>query len=146
MLLPTLCMIVKLSLESGHLPASLKTAVLLPLLKKSSLDHEVLGNYRPTSNLKVISKLRESVMYNSRSHPGSLQASIATQVAARGTATLKSICLFLIFFFQAEDGIRDPLWSRGLGDVYKRQSLLLMLIILFSKKVKKLLESSTNEE
>ena len=23
--------------------------------------------------------------------------------------------------FQAEDGIRDPLWSRGLGDVYKRQ-------------------------
>ena len=24
---------------------------------------------------------------------------------------------------QAEDGIRDPLWSRGLGDVYKRQTL-----------------------
>ena len=28
---------------------------------------------------------------------------------------------YLNFFFQAEDGIRDPLWSRGLGDVYKRQ-------------------------
>ena len=27
-------------------------------------------------------------------------------------------------FFQAEDGIRDPLWSRGLGDVYKRQDFL----------------------
>ena len=26
-------------------------------------------------------------------------------------------------FFQAEDGIRAPLWSRGLGDVYKRQGL-----------------------
>ena len=26
------------------------------------------------------------------------------------------------FFFQAEDGIRDCLLSRGLGDVYKRQS------------------------
>ncbi len=25
------------------------------------------------------------------------------------------------FFFQAEDGIRDCLLSRGLGDVYKRQ-------------------------
>ena len=25
------------------------------------------------------------------------------------------------FFFQAEDGIRDPELSRGLGDVYKRQ-------------------------
>ena len=24
-------------------------------------------------------------------------------------------------YAQAEDGIRDPLWSRGLGDVYKRQ-------------------------
>ena len=27
-----------------------------------------------------------------------------------------------IFFFQAEDGIRDRSPSRGLGDVYKRQS------------------------
>ena len=27
-----------------------------------------------------------------------------------------------IFFFQAEDGIRDAQESRGLGDVYKRQS------------------------
>ena len=26
-----------------------------------------------------------------------------------------------IFFFQAEDGIRDFCLSRGLGDVYKRQ-------------------------
>ena len=30
-----------------------------------------------------------------------------------------SIC----FFFQAEDGIRDLVRSRGLGDVYKRQLL-----------------------
>ena len=28
-------------------------------------------------------------------------------------------CVF--FFFQAEDGIRDLVRSRGLGDVYKRQ-------------------------
>ena len=27
----------------------------------------------------------------------------------------------LVFFFQAEDGIRAPEMSRGLGDVYKRQ-------------------------
>ena len=26
-----------------------------------------------------------------------------------------------VFFFQAEDGIRDAQESRGLGDVYKRQ-------------------------
>ena len=28
----------------------------------------------------------------------------------------------IIFFFQAEDGIRDAQESRGLGDVYKRQN------------------------
>ena len=31
------------------------------------------------------------------------------------------LCCF--FFFQAEDGIRDLVRSRGLGDVYKRQGL-----------------------
>ena len=29
--------------------------------------------------------------------------------------------VWLAFFFQAEDGIRDLVRSRGLGDVYKRQ-------------------------
>ena len=29
--------------------------------------------------------------------------------------------MFCFFFFQAEDGIRDLVRSRGLGDVYKRQ-------------------------
>ena len=33
--------------------------------------------------------------------------------------------MFLMFcFFQAEDGIRDLVRSRGLGDVYKRQGVL----------------------
>ncbi|KAL9957225.1 hypothetical protein ACROYT_G038836 [Oculina patagonica] len=62
MLLPTLCRIENLSLESGYVPISLKTAVLLPLLKKPSLDHEILSNYRPISNLKVISKMIEKVV------------------------------------------------------------------------------------
>ena len=30
---------------------------------------------------------------------------------------------FDFFFFQAEDGIRDLVRSRGLGDVYKRQAV-----------------------
>ena len=41
--------------------------------------------------------------------------------------------IFLFFFFQAEDGIRDLVRSRGLGDVYKRQRLggvLIFLIII----------------
>ena len=32
-----------------------------------------------------------------------------------------------LFFFQAEDGIRDLVRSRGLGDMYKRQLILLVI-------------------
>ena len=35
----------------------------------------------------------------------------------------------LIFFFQAEDGIRDLVRSRGLGDVYKRQAMVTALSV-----------------
>ena len=34
-----------------------------------------------------------------------------------------SLSEYCFFFFQAEDGIRDLVRSRGLGDVYKRQGL-----------------------
>ena len=33
------------------------------------------------------------------------------------------MCIRESFFFQAEDGIRDLVRSRGLGDVYKRQEI-----------------------
>ena len=33
--------------------------------------------------------------------------------------------MWFFFFFQAEDGIRDLVRSRGLGDVYKRQALVI---------------------
>ena len=49
-------------MESRHFPSSLKTAALSPPLKKANLDHEVLANYRPISNLKVISKTIEKVV------------------------------------------------------------------------------------
>ena len=34
----------------------------------------------------------------------------------------------VLFFFQAEDGIRDLVRSRGLGDVYKRQGEAYILL------------------
>ena len=61
LLLPFILKIVSLSLESGHFSSSLKTAILSPILKKANLDHEVLANYRPISNLRVISKIIEKV-------------------------------------------------------------------------------------
>ena len=47
-----------------------------------------------------------------------------------------------IFFFQAEDGIRDLERSRGLGDVYKGQVGILLIIvavtlIILSKYIQK---------
>ena len=40
-----------------------------------------------------------------------------------------SACV-VFFFFQAEDGIRDLVRSRGLGDVYKRQGVGLVTVAL----------------
>ena len=39
----------------------------------------------------------------------------------------------IVFFFQAEDGIRDLVRSRGLGDVYKRQ--VQFIIVLLRKAI-----------
>ncbi|TWW57376.1 putative RNA-directed DNA polymerase from transposon X-element [Takifugu flavidus] len=50
------------SLVSGYVPRSYKVAVIKPLLKKTSLDPDVLANYRPISNLPFISKVLEKVV------------------------------------------------------------------------------------
>ena len=41
-----------------------------------------------------------------------------------------------VLFFQAEDGIRDLVRSRGLGDVYKRQQVDVVdfLVMIFGSK------------
>ena len=38
-----------------------------------------------------------------------------------GASPVDADLLLFFFVFQAEDGIRDLVRSRGLGDVYKRQ-------------------------
>ena len=58
-LLPMITTIVNLSLQTASFPKVLKTALVRPLLKKTSLDPDVLGNYRPVSNLSFLSKLIE---------------------------------------------------------------------------------------
>ena len=50
-------------------------------------------------------------------------------VCLRCSLIFSHICILVVmlccilFFFQAEDGIRDLVRSRGLGDVYKRQGI-----------------------
>ena len=63
-LLPVFQKIVNLSLTSGTLPIAFKKAVVKPLIKKPNLDPEVLGNYRPVSNLPYLSKIFERAVAN----------------------------------------------------------------------------------
>ena len=46
-----------MSLVESSVPSTFKKAVVRPLLKKPTLDKEVLKNYRPVSNLPFISKV-----------------------------------------------------------------------------------------
>ena len=50
-LLPTITKIVNMSLATSTFPSQFKSAIVKPLLKKSSLDPENLKNYRLVSNL-----------------------------------------------------------------------------------------------
>ena len=56
-LAPIITKIVNLSLQTGHLPVSMKKALVMPLLKKLILDKEIFKNYRPVSNLPFVSKV-----------------------------------------------------------------------------------------
>ena len=58
-LLPAITNIANLSLSSSTIPQQFKDAVVTPILKKASLNPEILKNYRPVSNLPYISKIVE---------------------------------------------------------------------------------------
>ena len=61
-IVPILQPIVNLCLTTGNFPTSCKSSIVIPLIKKSSLDREMLKNYRPVSNLSFLSKVIEKVI------------------------------------------------------------------------------------
>ena len=63
MIAPTITKIVNISLSTATMPSSLKTAIVRPILKKPSLDSEDYSNFRPVSNLPVLGKIIEKVVY-----------------------------------------------------------------------------------
>ena len=56
---PFLAVLFDESMRSGTFPASQKAAIVVPALKKSTLDPLDMANYRPISNLSFVSKLLE---------------------------------------------------------------------------------------
>ena len=50
-----------MSFKEGAVPLGMKNAIVTPILKKSTLSCEELGNFRPVSNLSYISKIAEKV-------------------------------------------------------------------------------------
>ena len=61
-LIPIITHIINLSLSSGYFPSELKSAIVKPLLKKSTLDPDDFQNFRPVSNLSFLSKVIEKVV------------------------------------------------------------------------------------
>ena len=61
-ILPAITCIINDSLQSGHVPDIYKNALVTPLIKKQSLDQNVLKNYRPISNLSFLSKILERIV------------------------------------------------------------------------------------
>ena len=53
---------VNLCFSSVDFPASCKSAIISPLIKKQGLDSEILKNYRPVANLSFISKFFEKAI------------------------------------------------------------------------------------
>ena len=60
---PDLLEIVNMSLLSGVFPQAMKTAVVKPLMKKKNLDTSVMDNYKPISNLAILSKIIEKAAF-----------------------------------------------------------------------------------
>ena len=54
--------IINASIINGEVPSCWKCAVVTPLIKKPSLDKDLLKNYRPASNLPFLSKVLEKVV------------------------------------------------------------------------------------
>ena len=65
-LLPSIALLmtdfINSSLQSGVVPDSMKSAAVTPLLKKPSLDINILKNYRQVSNLPFVSKVLQQVV------------------------------------------------------------------------------------
>ena len=60
-LIRPLTIIVNHSFKTGVFPSRLREAVVSPIIKKATLDKNILKNYRPVSNISYLSKIMEKL-------------------------------------------------------------------------------------
>ena len=58
-LIPFITHLINVSIITGTVPSSFKSAIIRPLLKKPNLNPDILKNYRPVSNLSFLIKVLE---------------------------------------------------------------------------------------
>ena len=96
-LLLTITNIINTSLITGTVPPDLKTAIVKTLLKKPSLDKNLLKNYRPISNLPFLSKiLEEVVLHKLLSHLQENNLSNPFQSAYRAGHSTETVLLRVV--------------------------------------------------
>ena len=52
--IPVLAEIVNVSFATGNFPDALTEAIITPIIKKQTMDPDILKNFRPVSNIKVV--------------------------------------------------------------------------------------------
>ena len=62
-LAPLFKIIIDESLTYGTIPGLLKLSLIIPLLNKPKLDKTELSNYRPISQLPLLAKILEKIVY-----------------------------------------------------------------------------------
>ena len=88
--LPSMTDIINDSLVSGVFPSFYKSAIVKPLLKKSTLDPNDMKNYQPVSNLSFMSKILEKVVaYQLLSHLSSTIGSMVSSLHIVQVTVLK---------------------------------------------------------
>ena len=109
--LPVLQKTENLSLESGTVPKAFKEEVVKPLIKKSNLDPEVLGNYRPVSNMPHLSKILERAVADQlQTHPDANSLHVKFQsVYGLGPSSETALLRILNDFLEIIDGESNAL-------------------------------------
>ena len=95
--------LINLSLSTGAFPSSLKHGIITPLLKKPTLDWNVLSNFLPVSNLSFLSKLIErAVLMLLTEHLSNFSLLPVHQSAYRANHSTETALLYYLTIFSPQ--------------------------------------------